>query len=1098
MKWLTFITQSIRFYYRQYLALFLGTALSAAVLVGALLTGNSVTYSLRRLVDKRLAKIEYALELKEHFFTTAMADSLEALLKTGTAPVLKLKGIVVDNQSGLIVNDVQVLGVDSRFWDMSSNLLPDKDMESNQAILNTRLAARLNTGTGDNLVLLIEQIDLMPKDTPFSADQDTASLQLKIKTIRGEDHLGLFSLSNNQVSPLTVFVALDVLQNRLNLGNKANLLLVAQRAQPPLAADELKQALESTLSLADLGLEIKHQPHAPYFDLVSQRVFLEPALEQAVETLDYPRQPILTYFVNSLSLGRNSTPYSFVSAPGPPLVPKQLNDNEIIISGWLAQDLDADVGDEITLSYFIPGQLNTLEERASSFLVHSILNIAPDGDERSLTPQYSGLADVENCRDWHPGIPIYLSKIRKKDEEYWDTYRGTPKAFVSLTTAQKLWQNRFGKVTGIRFFLKHTGKIDLTQELLKNIAPAALGFVFRPVREQGLQASRGAVDFGQLFIGLSFFIIISALSLSALLFIFHRQSRLTEMGILKAVGIHLKAIQRAALVEGAGVAFIATAFGLVLGIIYTQMLITGLNTIWQGAVGQTSLLFFIHPLSLLLGFCLNFCGALFFLWWTLRNYVRKEVHVLQANTLQYNPPLVKGSPLIGIVITCICFLGCSVLIIATAYNQELTTAFFFIIGALMLCAFMFILNTLFTLLGTSKSRSRLNLLMLGLNNAARRKKRSMATIGLLAVGIFCVVAVGLNQQELPSSVSEASSGTGGFSLYAETTLPLLHDLNQQSVKNKLHLDDSSLTAASYVNLRVYPGDDASCLNLNHTASPRLLGVNPEEFARRKSFSFEISGPEMGSDNPWLALDEELGADIIPAVADQTVIVWGLGKKIGDELGYINEHGKEIRVKLIGGLRNSIFQGSIIISEKHFLRHFPGISGYNLLLVNGITRNPDRARSILYSSLKAYGAEVITTAERLARFYVVENTYLMIFLMLGGLGLLIATAGFGVIILRNVAESRGEYALLSAVGFNQKSIALVILYEHIFLLIAGIASGTLAAGIALIPHFIRALPHIPLYLTGLLLLSLLASGIFWSYLGIKTALKDKVLSALRTE
>ena len=56
----------------------------------------------------------------------------------------------------------------------------------------------------------------------------------------------------------------------------------------------------------------------------------------------------------------------------------------------------------------------------------------------SLMPAFPGLADTENCRDWEPGIPIEVDRIRDIDEEYWDEHRGTPKAFVELGTGQGL------------------------------------------------------------------------------------------------------------------------------------------------------------------------------------------------------------------------------------------------------------------------------------------------------------------------------------------------------------------------------------------------------------------------------------------------------------------------------------------------------------------------------------------------------------------------------------------------------------------------------------------------------------------------------------
>ncbi|MBN1798220.1 MAG: ABC transporter permease [Spirochaetales bacterium] len=1098
MNWLKFILSSLRYYSRQHAGLFLGTALSAAVLVGALLAGDSVSHSLQRFVRLRLGQVEYVLEQNERFFTADLAADLAAALKTSTAPVLKLRGMVIENNSGLRVNNVQVLGVDERFWRMSSQSISLGAIGDNQAFLNMRLARRLNTHTGDRIVLLIEQIDFMPKDTAFSARQNTKSFHLEVQSPVGDDHLGRFSLSSNQVSPLTVFVPLRTLQDKLDLAGKANLILIAERPASVLQLPELRAALKSKITLADMGLSLETQNKQPYFDLISERVFIEPAIEHAVQNLNLPHQPILSYFVNSIDFNKNTTPYSFVSAPGPPLVPDTLNDDEIIILRWLARDLRVHSGDRVELRYFIPAPLNTLEEHSAAFKVQSVIDIKPDDSARSLMPRFSGLSDVENCRDWHPGISIDLSKIRNKDEEYWDLYRGTPKAFITLNAAQKLWQNRFGRVTAIRFLLKDADMASVAKELLNNVSPAALGFLFRPVLVQGLKSSSQAVDFGQLFLGLSFFIIISALLLSALFFVFHRQSRNSETGILKAVGIPPQAIKMAALAEGAGVAFAGTGFGLILGIIYSYLLILGLNTVWQGAVGETSLILFINPYSLLFGFTLAFCAALFFLWRALKSQTKRQISLLQANTLQYNPPLSGGKPAISLFITCVCISCAAVLILFSVYSQELTTPIFFISGTLILCSFIFLLNALFGYVGKSKNKGYPNLFTVGYKNIARRKRRSILTITLLAVGIFCVIAVGVNQQELPATPAEPSSGTGGFIFYAETTLPIIDNLNEQSVKRKLHMEDSSLAGASYVQLRVRPGDDASCLNLNRTANPRLLGVDPLKFAQRNSFSFETAIPEIKGENPWLALHNDLGENVIPAVADQTVITWGLGMNIGDELSYIDEKGREIKLKLIAGLNSSIFQGSILISEKQFITHFPSISGYRIVLADGITPGAEQPGKIISAALTSFGIDLETAAGRLARFHVVENTYLLMFLMLGGLGLLIGSIGFGVIILRNVAESRNEYAILQAVGFNKKSIALLILYEHLTLLILGMACGTLAALTALIPHFTKALPNVPLYLTAFILFTLLASGIFWSYLGTKTALKGSLISVLREE
>jgi putative ABC transport system permease protein len=1099
MNWLTFLKQSVLFYRRQYLGIFLGTALAAAVLTGALLAGDSVKQSLIGLVDLRLGKIQYALTLEERFFSVDLAQGLESELGTNVAPVLRMAGIAVENETGLRLNNVQVLGVDSRFWQLGQNQEPVITMDAGQAVLNAPLARRLNLNPGQELVLLIEQPEYMPGDTPFSSRQNaTVALHLTVKAVAGDERLGRFSLANNQVSPLSVFLPLETLQSKLKMKARANLLLVSERKLLPLKIEELDRAIKARITLSDFGAELKEQRDNTYFDLVSRRIFIEPALERAALSLEFPARPILTYFVNSMGFEGKTCPYSFVSAPGIPLSGRELKADEIVISRWLAQDLGAKSGDKIELKYYIPGRLNTLEEHSASFTIQSIIEIKPTLGMQSLMPDFPGLAEVKNCRDWHPGIEIDLTRIRKKDEAYWNTFGGTPKAFLNLEAAQKLWQNRFGRLTALRFSSRLAARQQIERQLLGKLDPKAFGFVFQPVKKLGLESAGSGVDFGGLFLGLSLFIIVSALVLSSMLNIFHRQSRLTETGILKAVGTPIAVIQRLAVGEGAVITLLAACFGGLLGILYTRFLILGLDTIWQQAVGQLSLQFMMDPWTLLKGFALSFLTSLVSLWLPLRRYAGKSVIALQSQTLQYNPPLSPGRPVLSAAAAGFCLVLSGLFIYLSSLMPEFSTEFFFFIGFCTLCALLFFLSTLFTLAGRKKSKPNLSLLTVGLKNAARRKSRSLLTVSLLGVGIFCVIVVGANQQELPATWTDRSSGTGGFAFFGETTLPLLENLNDPKVKKRLHLDENSLAGVSFVQIKVRAGDDASCLNLNKAARPRLLGVDAVEFAGRKAFSFQTMLPGLRNENPWLNLEDEMGEGIIPAVADQTIIVWGLNKKIGDELELTDELGKGIKLKLIGGLKNSVFQGSILISEKQFVKHFPSTSGYNIFLVEAISQNLDPAGQTLSSSLKAYGLELVSAGKRLAQFQVVENTYLSMFLLLGGLALVLGTAGLGVIILRNTAESRNQYALLQALGFSRKSVTLLIFYEHIFLLLAAITGGALSAGLALIPQFARADLSMPFTYLGILLLGLFLSGTLWLYLGAKQALKGDLLDALRTE
>ncbi|NIM99798.1 MAG: hypothetical protein GTO24_17515 [candidate division Zixibacteria bacterium] len=376
--------------------------------------------------------------------------------------------------------------------------------------------------------------------------------------------------------------------------------------------------------------------------------------------------------------------------------------------------------------------------------------------------------------------------------------------------------------------------------------------------------------------------------------------------------------------------------------------------------------------------------------------------------------------------------------------------------------------------------------------------RSITLIGLLACGLFIVFTVGANRINALKDAGRRDSGTGGFALYGESPIPVLYDLNSPKGKQFYGLERPGTEDVSIVQFRLKEGDDASCLNLNRVSAPQLIGVNPEELARRKAFTFAQITDEVNPENPWSVLEQNVSDELIPAVADQSVIVWGLGMAVGDSLTYLDEKGEAFQLRLVGGLANSVFQGKIIISESALIRKFPSISGYRLFLVDAPLERIDDIRESLSWTMQDLGMDLMPASTRLAEFNTVQNTYLSIFLILGSFGLLLGSVGLGIVVWRNVKERQGELALLRAVGFTKKSIQAIILSEHLALLIAGIFYGILAALLATLPSLLTPGAEIP-YPTILIILIIVGlNGVIWTYSAAYFATKEDLLPALRKE
>ena len=232
---------------------------------------------------------------------------------------------------------------------------------------------------------------------------------------------------------------------------------------------------------------------------------------------------ILTYFANELRDGTNTHPLLDGDGGQPRRWSRRgMGDDQILINQWLADDLRAKPGDEVELTYFIPGTTKRMEEKRDRFRVYAVAPMEGPAADRSLLPDFPGIAKAESTANWDAGFPIDLGKIRPKDEQYWKDYRGTPKAFVTLKAGQRMWGNRFGDLTAVRW-PGETGAGSMAaaeQEILSKLTPASVGLSFLPVREQALAAAASgqAEEFGGLFLSFSFFLIAAALILLALLF----------------------------------------------------------------------------------------------------------------------------------------------------------------------------------------------------------------------------------------------------------------------------------------------------------------------------------------------------------------------------------------------------------------------------------------------------------------------------------------------------------------------------------------------------------------------------------------------------
>ena len=1126
MRSLTLIRKSLEHYWKSNIAVLLGIATAVAVLAGALLVGDSVRASLRSLVLSQFGQTDDVITSSTYVFTERLVTEMTARPEfqrsySDACPLLIFDAVISNADSNRRSGGVQVYGIDerfARFHELAGVELP----AGNQVIVSQALIDELALKAGDSVILRIEKPSAIPTES-LHGRKENSGVTLRSNVSIAPNKVSEFSLRPQQSGVKSVFVPLTRLQRSLEQDAKVNAILLRRNGKSQVVEDyvrDVRASLTESFTLADLGLKVRPLEGRGAIVLESDSALINDAIatsaNQTASGLTLRSSPVLTYLANSFSSGERSVPYSLVTAIDPIDYARLKGGaseatTPILINDWTARELGAAKGSPIKLEYYLWKENGELDTVLAEFVVDGIVPMSSTLLDRNYAPEYPGITEAENLADWDPPFPIDLSRVRPVDETYWHTYKTTPKAFIPLADGQRLWKSRFGELTSIRFY-SNPGT-DLTElganyssKLKSSIDPLSAGFTITPVREQALQASGGATDFGEYFTYFSFFIVAAALLLAALFFRLGIEQRVREIGLLRSIGFGLRAVQKLFLGEGAVLALLGAILGIAGAVGYAALMMLGLRTWWLGAVGTTLLKLEVRPVTLIIGAVAAIVAAIVCLILTLRSFSRKAPRSLLSGAA-----LISDSTLsdksgwrakIGTLIYAVCGIGVLSSVVAAFAGVLGQTAAFFIAGVLLLIAVVrFWYDRMRSDKQTTITASGLwSIVRLGFRNAAARPGRSALCIALIASATFIISAVDAFRRDGGAvTLLDRQSGTGGYSLLGESLLPIVNDPQTDSGREALNLSGEQLT--SQINIerfRLRPGDDSSCLNLFRPTNPRILGAR-DEFIRSNRFSFAASLAESNEEraNPWLILNRSLPDGAVPVIGDANSLQYVLHLKVGEDILLQGEGTDQVRLRVVAALSDSVLQGELVISEKNFLRLFPNVQGYRYFLVDVPDGKSGEVLTSLEDKLSDYGFDGTPTDERLAGYHRVENTYLSTFQTLGALGLLLGTIGLAAVLARNVLERQREMALLRAVGYRNRDFTTMIVAENALLLVLGAASGLVCSLIAIAPAIWQRGGGLPLR-TIVLPLLVVAVGLIASALAMRIARATPLVGALKTE
>jgi putative ABC transport system permease protein len=1166
-----YILASLRQYRRVHLAVAAGVAVATAVITGALLVGDSMRGSLRDLVLQGLGRVDTVL-LAEHPFHAGIANELFTSPEVKShfreaVPLLLTTGAATsrdDAGEARRATGLSVYGVAREFWSLAppdprplplspSNRWPQVAVNAgNEIALTADVAAELGVREDDFVVLRIPLPGATPADSALGEKEDaSASRRLKVTAVLAagvRDNMSRFGLRPSQQAPRNAFVPLATLQQLLKLGDEANALVLAtdDAATPSTAAavEALTAALHPTL--VDYGLTVEDaRPQGDgeptYVRISADRLVLPPHVVDTVSAQFHNAglQPVVTYLANTIVAGGRKIPYSTVAgvdstaALGPVLDengnPIALADDEVALNDWAAKDLDAKVGDEITITYYEPETTHGVlrEHEPLRLKLRAIVPLV-NADDRptaaadpKFAPELPGVTDQDSIESWD--LPFDLvEEVRDEDETYWDDHRTTPKAFISFNLAKRLWVTRWGTVSVLRVpAAADRDAAAVSRFLDEQLKPADMGMTLLPVKQNALRAASGTTPFDGLFLGFSFFLMASALMLTALLFRLGVEGRVREIGLLLATGWPPARVRRVLLGEAAVVATIGAILGAAAGIAYAAVMVHGLNTWWVDATAAPFLELHVTPRSLAIGLLAGLAIALITIWRSLRNLMRISTRQLLAGDPQ--PPLAtsRTASWSATKLPLACLVASLALAaFATQSEGEAQAGAFFGGGALALIGILAFIRGRLSAPSASAPTS-LSLNGLAARNARRNPSRTLMSLALAATASFLIVALSAFR------LAPTDRGTGGFDLLATADLPLHYDLNTPAGRDQLGFstaDSERVADVSSIAFRVNNGEDASCLNLYQTTQPRVLGA-PRDIGEAGDFQFAMAthadsaapspsegrdgeggeaGTRVAAQSPWDALNQDLGNDssgrpIVPMILDRNTAFYSLKLyALGNQLTIRDGAGQPVTLQIVGMLTNSILQGDCIISEQNFLRVFPEVAGRRFFLIKRGAESPPTPElaSLLETQLEDFGFDAVDARERLAALMAVQNTYLTTFQMLGGLGLVLGAVGLAVVQLRSVLERRGELALMQAAGFRRRRLTRMVLAENLVLLFGGLAVGCGAALAAVVPHAAIEQVSVPWRTLAVLLAIVAAVGIAAALLAARSALRAPLIPALR--
>ena len=577
--------RDLRYHAKGLTSLALAACLICAILTGAFLIGDSVQGTLLDNVSANAAFARYRQKLSIPI-TSPILDGLG---------VLHVKGFLAD-------------GIPVDVYAVPDEAVSGRPIAGRDAWGSPALAKKLNRPDGAMIAVRMQELAEIPAESAMGKPPELRQTPFVWRGAWDEPVSGV-NFDDPQLAPYNLFVSREALEQALDL--KANAVNEVWSQDPVRLSDD------NLWDLSGLYFDTLHG-----WTILKSRMYYLPApVVTASRAEDAVRS--LTVFVESFKdSGGTELSYFFATA-------FSTNANSLCKPEGNSVGVSPAAAEHYTspssLTVLTAGPFRQIERRMLEIPQgRGGMNDLYDDVTGAVCPEIPGLTDSGECSGWEAAIPIDFDRIRDEDEEYWNKYRTKPKLYLNLDVAQQLIAPPGLKL--IDYDASGNARTAGTDSLITALIFERDVAHHRPedVREMALKVLRTmpeynrvesladvtaarvkhGVPFAPLFLGLSFFLIVSGLLVLAMLLKLHIQDRESELALLREY-MPLKRVRRFLLAEFAAVTVPGMLVGLLIGSLLCRFQILLLEHAWNGIVLMDHVRFHGKPLSYLVSFAIS-------------------------------------------------------------------------------------------------------------------------------------------------------------------------------------------------------------------------------------------------------------------------------------------------------------------------------------------------------------------------------------------------------------------------------------------------------------------------------------------------------------